>query len=359
MKEYLFILLMTFFGISFKIIDYLYHKDKMNHADNFSEEISYTEARKIFKQLIYKKQDNYTAFLLYLSCYLFIFSSILLSKQIHNLLMDFVCILFVAGRVRSLQELGHYSVHFALCPNSKLGILFANIMYQYPWHMPSAQNRRKIHAKEHHHRVNMENDPDLQELKEKNLTPGISAKQFWKGVFYPLTPIGIWQRLKEIYLYYKSGDTLEKFNRIICTLSLIGLIYTLDSWHGVILFYFIPLIIIYPLFYWLAHLALHRWYADCPDTLRYYEREILLGRPTNFTGIIGWIIKINIFPYGDSYHLAHSLFPMIRWNYLSKIDTILKNLLKGYKDHQSNGLIFQNGHCPSALSELKNRLVRS
>lgn len=357
MNSYIIIFQLVFLAASFKLIDYAYHKKQLGQLDDLPSEISYQELSVLFKKLIYKKLDNYIAIFLYMACYLFIFAAILISKQINSIWMDITCVLFISGRVRSLQELGHYSIHYALCPNNKLGMILANLCYQYPWHMTNAINRRRIHVKEHHRRVNMANDPDLEELKNKKIYTNISEWQFWKGVFYPITPNGIWQRLTELYVTFKTGRFLEKLGRITCTTVLIGFVYMLASWRGVIIFYCIPLLIVYPLFYWIAHLSLHRWYADCPENIDYHQREILLGRPTNFGGIIGAIVKTNIFPYGDSYHLAHSLFPTTRWHFLPKIDAILKKSLAGYCHHESNGLIFKRGAYPSALSELRDRLV--
>lgn len=47
----------------------------------------------------------------------------------------------------------------------------------------------------------------------------------------------------------------------------------------------------------------------------------------------------------------------MRWNYLPAIDRHLKIHDPRYTEHASEGLLFRRGNAPSALSELRERLV--
>jgi fatty acid desaturase len=64
-----------------------------------------------------------------------------------------------------------------------------------------------------------------------------------------------------------------------------------------------------------------------------------------------------ICPSSDAYHLAHSLYPGVRWNYLPAIDRVLKVDEPRYSQHASEGLLLSSDGIPSALSELRDRLV--
>jgi fatty acid desaturase len=130
-----------------------------------------------------------------------------------------------------------------------------------------------------------------------------------------------------------------------------------SAWD-IVWIYLVPLVIVYPLFAWLSQVVEHRWFLPQPDDRSRLTRELAFGRPTEYVGLSGVLIRLNIFPFGDSYHLAHSLFPYVRWNYLPAVHELLKRHLEGYMDHASQGLFWHPAGTPSATSELCERLTR-
>lgn len=340
-----------------QLFDYLYHKKDLSYI-KFDYEPKFEDFRKVFKNLAYKKLDNYFAVFPFIWSWLYIIAAIILFHQIDNLALRFILILFVTGRMRSLQEIGHFAVHGALCQNLKYSMFLANILYQFPAFMPEASERRKTHVLQHHNSVNMPHDPDLKELTDKGLQPNISKVQFWTKLFYYLTPKGLFDRLKECWHYLSFNVFSLNFYLRIITVSIISFTFIyLHLYLEFICLYIVPILITYPLFYWLAHVALHRWYTACDSNIEYHQRELIIGRPTNFIGITGFIIKNNLFPVGDSYHLAHSLFPIIRWTHLPQIDKILKKYCSVYGDNASFSLFFTTNGYPSVFSELEERLT--
>lgn len=351
------ILICTLTAICLQAIDYLYHRKNLDYL-KFHSTTTFKEFRQKFASLSYKKLDNYFALLPFIWSWLLIVAAILLFHEAHSIIIKFALILFVTGRMRSLQEIGHFAVHGALCPNMKWGMLLANIFYQFPMFMPEATARRKTHVLEHHNRVNMPNDPDLKELTDKKFVPGISNTKFWIGLFYYLTSKGIFERCKECLGYLWADRNNYKFYlRILCVSAVIGIGISFKLYNELIFLYLVPILITYPTAYWLAHVALHRWFVDCADNIEYHQRELEIGRPTDFKGILGFIIKHNLFPVGDSYHLAHSLFPIVRWTYLPQIDKILKQYCPKYIDNRSCNLFFSEGGVPSVYSELRERMI--
>lgn len=351
------IVICIFTAICLQFIDYLYHRQDLSIL-KFELPTSFKEFRKKFAGLTYKKFDNYFAMLPFIWSWLFIIAAVLIFHQTNSIILQFILILFVTGRMRSLQEIGHFAIHGALCPNMKWGMFLANIFYQFPMFMPEAVARRKTHVIDHHNMVNMPNDPDLKEFLDKNFVPKISNIKFWINLFYYLTPKGIFDRCKECLSYLLADKGNYKFYlRIVCVLVIIGIGISLKLYSELVFLYFIPVLITYPTAYWLAHVALHRWFASCPENIEYYERELEIGRPTDFKEILGFIIKHNLFPVGDSYHLAHSLFPIVRWTYLPQIDKILKQYCPNYINNRSCNLFFSEDNVPSIYSELKKRMV--
>lgn len=339
-------------------VDYIYHLSDLKKI-NLTPNTDFRIIRAKFSKLSAKKYDDFIGVFPFIWTYFLIISSILVFSEVNNFLLKIFLILFVTGRYRSLQEIGHFAVHGSLCRKRNFGMWIANIFYQFPLFMPEAYDRRVTHVKIHHNCVNMSYDPDLIELIDKGFNPGISTFSFWRGVFYPLTFKGIKDRIKECLKYLSEKPfSLSFFVRTFVISSIFFLFTIFGFYQELIFLYILPVLFLYPLYYWIAHISLHRWFAECVQDVPYFERELILGRPTEFKGIIGFIIRHNLFPFGDSYHLAHSLFPAVRWNYLPQIDRILKEKLPDYSKNMTCNLFLKTQKHPSILSDLKERFIK-
>jgi fatty acid desaturase len=351
----------SFAALCIQVVDLLYHRFKFDALPSPEKSVdAVRHYRRYFRSLASKRYDNILAPLIYLRLLLWIFAANVVFHEVDNILLDALIVLFVAGRLRSLQEVGHHAAHGSLCPNRRFGEILTNILYQFPAFMPEIRARHQIHVVTHHRSVNMPHDPDLKELADKGFTPGISEAAFWIGFLHPLTPVGFVARLKECYGYLADDlGTPAFYLRILCV-SAVVLAYVSVGWYAELFWlYAAQVLIFYPLFYWVAHVSLHRWFAECADDIPYHQREIELGRPTDFPGLSGAIIRNNLFPFGDSYHLAHSLFPAVRWNYLCGVDRLMRKASPEYERHASSGLVFSRKGRPSAISELRERMVRT
>ncbi|QRK12838.1 fatty acid desaturase [Archangium violaceum] len=352
------ILICLTLALALQALDHLYHRKDLSKTKFVSSNVSLKDFRKEFAGLGARPLDDYFAPFPFVWTYLLIIAAVIAFNTFDSFIIRGLLILFVTGRFRTLQEIGHFAVHGALCPNIKWGMFLANVFYQFPALMPEAKARKDIHVRRHHSSVNMPHDPDLKELLDVGLKPGISNFKFWAALFYPLTWKGLLARLKEIISYLLADRfSLNFFLRIATIVTVVGLFVAFDSVNALVFLYVVPVFITYPLFYWLAHVALHRWFAPCDLNLGYYERELELGRPTEFRGPIGFIVRHNIFPLGDSYHLAHSLFPNVRWNYLPQVDELMKRYSPKYSENMSCNLLIPARGLPSAISELRERVV--
>ncbi|GGE93718.1 fatty acid desaturase [Stappia taiwanensis] len=314
--------------------------------------------RKQFRGMSYKPLDAFLGPLAYVWTYLFIISAVLAFHYTDYIAVKIAAVLFVTGRFRSLQEIGHHAAHGSLGPSRRFNEILTNLLYQFPAFMPEIRRRHQVHVVEHHHAVNMDGDPDRVEMEDKGFVPGLTRTQFWLGVFRPLTPMGLIERLRECWGYLKADMwNLNLVLRLASVATVVALFLTFGFYWELLFLYVVPVLFTYPLAYWIAHIALHRWYATCEEEIPYHERELKLGRPTDFPGLLGALVKHNVFPYGDSYHLAHSLFPSARWNYLPAIDALMKRDCPEYANHGSRGLFFGSGGKPSALDELRERMV--
>lgn len=304
--------------------------------------------------------DRYIFFLPFLWVWLDIGIAIFATKIFDNLIFWIFLIIFVSGRFRALQEISHMTVHKSLCNSEKMQDIVANSLFQFLLFRPDMYHRRLSHMKHHFNANNPELDPNVHDFLRIGFKEGISTFKFIMSVIYPITPYGI---LNNISVAFKNSIFLNKnyitfIIRFSFLITYFFLLYYIGGIKIVVLTYLIPAFTIYPLFAWLSQVVEHRWFIQTEE-INSKKRECIVGRPTDYDGISGFLIRQLIFPFGDSYHLAHSLYPKMHWKLLSRLDKKLKKQMPYYGKYISNGLIFSsNKKVPSALSELKNRLVR-
>ena len=119
------------------------------------------------------------------------------------------------------------------------------------------------------------------------------------------------------------------FLRIFITCLLIVPFVLSGHYKELLILYLVPAFFIYPQLAWISQIVEHRWFVEFESEPNKHKRELIIGRPTEYKGISGFFIRACIFPFGDSFHLAHSLFQYARYNYLKTINEILSSLLVG------------------------------
>lgn len=267
-------------------------------------------------------------------------------------------IVWVGGRFRALQEFGHNAVHFALCRSHAWQWWLSNFFYQFPAFKRDMQSRHVTHTLEHHRHPNHESkDPNRARVQRGGMAYPLTPKQFYWRLLYPLSYSGI---RENISMMFRHSLLNHRFStvvfRLISIMTVGGTLYWAGGWLGVLFGWFLPLVTSYPLFAWLSLLTEHRWFVHGQSADR-QELEYLMGRPTDYVGVTGWFVRVLISPTSDAYHLAHSLYPGVRWNYLPAIDRQLKKEDPRYTAHASQGLLYSRDGIPSALSELRQRLT--
>jgi len=306
----------------------------------------------------YKKYDAWMAPLPFVWTWMEIVVLVIVTTAIGHIWGWLLAIVLIGGRFRALQEFGHNAVHFALCRSHRWQWLLSNIFYQFPAFKRDMHSRQITHTKEHHRNPNHEKlDPNRARVRDGGMVAPLTSAQFFMRLLYPLTPRGVVnnvQTMARAILVNHSKGTVAL--RVVCLLLVSILFYAIGGWQAILLGWLVPLLSSYPLFVWLALLSEHRWFVEGGASSSRFDLECWAGRPTDYSGISGWLVRILVSPTSDAYHLAHSLYPGVRWNHLSAIDRVLKVLDARYTAHASHGLIFARDHAPSALSELRERL---
>jgi hypothetical protein len=272
---------------------------------------------------------------------------------------SYIALMFlVATRLRAIQETGHTATHYGLCRQRRWQWTLSNLLFQYPCFKPDMHHRYISHVRQHHHHANEPDiDPNVVRFKRLGFLPGISRRRFDVMLLHPLTPRGFAETFSFIVTGVRQNKTaLGAVVRIVVVAALVTAFVSTVGWSGLVLGFAIPMVTIYPVYSWISLLAEHRWFVECNET-SHFARECVNGRPTAYPGALGWIVKHAVFPATDHYHLAHSLYPHIRWNHMAAIDRVLAAGDPRYGRYGSVGLLWQDGDRPSALSELRARMT--
>lgn len=339
------------------LMDWFYHFDRLKKLKANGPFKSLSEGKFIVKKIRLgsKSFDDIIGPLVFLKTWMIIVSIWMITATLNTTLVWLIAPFLVAGQFRSLQEIGHFGMHGTLTKNKRWGIFLSNIFCQYPLLLTSGTTRKNNHCVLHHPNANKKGrDPNLDDFIRIGLIPGISQTKFWIGFFHPLTVKGIQERVLAAWTHMKD----QPVQRISCILLICAPFIWFEKAHVIFVLYVFPVFIIYPLFSWISQVVEHRWFLEIHDkNLSRQDRELVYGRRTVYPGISGRAIKTLIFPYGDSFHLTHSLFPYVRYNYLKTLDQLLENT-KGYSEDASYGFLRRlstSNH--SAISEFKLRLT--
>ena len=258
--------------------------------------------------------------------------------------------LYVAGsvyagcRLRALQEISHYSIHGRLCRSRKWGKSIADLFFHYPAVLPASDDRFRHHVLQHHRFSNLpERDPNLDDLRSAGIEPGLGFYSFAMGCVFPVTPRGLLttvSRKLRLQLSLFMDDRPEFFVRL-AVISIVAAAMIAIEPVAAIWLYAVPVLVVHPLLAWLSQLLEHRWFSPAPSRSD-WRREYAVTSALTLPGFGNRVLRWLILPYGDSYHLAHSLYPHARWNLLPIIDSELRSRDPHYLTHEVVGLFW--GH---------------
>ncbi|MEU1792520.1 fatty acid desaturase [Streptomyces sparsogenes] len=237
----------------------------------------------------------------------------------HGPLAAAVAALGVAVQFRHLQEISHFAVHGALARTRRANQLLAEAFAHHPLGLMPVPERRRLHVRDHHPNAARPGvDPNLAELHQAGLHPGITRAQLARAVVYPLTWRGLRSTAAGIAANIRHSGT---WHRTAAVAAVLGAAYLVGGWPALFCGVLIPRLLLYPQLAWLSLLVEHTWFAPEPRTgspawveagrcLRLYPHDRLLAQLAAAT----WL------PYGDLHHYAHSAHPAVRWNYLPALE---------------------------------------
>jgi fatty acid desaturase len=233
------------------------------------------------------------------------------------------CALLLAIKGRHLQEVSHFGVHTALAADRRLGDWLTEYAAQGPLVLATVGNRRESHVRLHHPNATVAGvDPNLAELANAGMVPGCSLASFACALVYPVTPRGLAATMASMCgngFAFRPGTR----SRVPLVTALVGAAFLLGGWWAVATLV-VARILLYPFMAWFSLLVEHRWFNAEPWLGRPIEVEarrcvrVWAGRAAT-----ALVARATLLPYGDLYHFAHSVYPTVRWNYMSTVERII------------------------------------
>ena len=310
----------------------------------------------------YKRFDTVLAPLPFIYCWCEIIAAVLFFRWSgYGVLPGLLLAGVAAGRFRALQELGHNALHLALCRSRGWQWWLSNVFFQFPALKRDMDSRFNTHVRDHHPNADVPGkDPNLNRVIAAGMTPGISKRQFVMALLYPVSPKGLFNNLKGNMrdMMHENASWKIVLLRALVTAA----VATLFIWTGgvaaLVVGWLVPVLALYPLFAWWSLLAKHRWHTPyMPLNRDRLAHDYEHGHATDFPGLLGAVQRYLIFPMSDAYHLAHHVYPFVRYHYLPAVDRALKIHEPRYTQYLSQGMFCGAAGQPAALSELRNRLV--
>ena len=306
--------------------------------------------REFLRLLACHRRRSFSMVAAFLSSWLYILFALALCRE--QVLLAPLGILIVASRLRALQEISHFAVHGTLYSGRRLSFLLADILFHYPLARPGSIDRFALHVEQHHRHSNGPRDPNVEELTRAGLAPSLTSAQFWRLLLHPMTPSALRRSIvKKAAIMTAGGD--RSIGRWLCFSAAMVLAWAVGGWTGLLAVYVPSALVIYPQLAWLSQLIEHRWLAPRMVPVR-ASREYTHGRVTDFPGLAGGFVRAVVLPYGDSYHLAHSLYPFVSWHYLPAVDRVLKELDPLYAEGCSTGLFRGRAEEPAAIDVIRH-----
>lgn len=255
-----------------------------------------------------KEKNSIIGTSLVIHAWLMIFLLVALFKIFPNVIMYFVVISLIAGRQLGLAILMHEGAHGLIANNIRLNNFISQVFCAFPMGVDT-YDYRHYHLKHHRH-TQTEDDPDLVLSKPFPIT----KKSFIRKVFRDLFGVtGIKQRLESIKKTFSNetdkvdGKEISGFKSkatlrgiLLSQLTIFLIMGTIGSWWYYFVFWLLPSLTIFQLFYRIRNIAEH---ANVPNNCDDFNNA-----RTTHASIIE---RLFVAPYYVNYHLEHHLLMFI------------------------------------------------
>ena len=257
------------------------------------------------------ERNNHRGLVSIVSDYGWILVGCLLSLEVQPLLYP-LSVLIIGARQRALASLFHDGSHGTLFRSKVLNRVVSRVFCGWPI-MQSMFAYRQSHVILHHSRLGDANhDPDYREL----LGAGIYETQRGPDFFRRFILSAMYGRftlryiksliLSRLSFSVRSNESRTETWLILAFHASIAVIAYSQGWlANLMFFWWIPLILVFPVIGWFSELSEHYPFMDASS-------EWCFGARNRYSC---WVERFFIGMHGDSFHLTHHLLPGIpHWN---------------------------------------------
>lgn len=269
----------------------------------------------------YSIMNNIFSPLLIVGIYMAVGALIYLDKNTNNEIIFLAVLFLIAGLQAHLSILMHEGAHFRLHKNDQVNDFWGNFFCALPL-TTLLKDYRHFHLNHHKHLGDNEKDPERHLYKKLDHKYQFTSKKEYKFQFLrDILGISILRSLMFFNHFSKTEHEKKKLRalntsemiQITFFLLLIGFSIYLNFWQEIIIYWFLPLFFIFPIFLlWHGqgeHLKID---TDC------YEEN-------TFTHEYPFWVNFFVYPINSGYHLVHHLFPTVPWYNLKAFHKELLN----------------------------------
>ncbi|WP_055108261.1 fatty acid desaturase family protein [Paenibacillus ihumii] len=240
--------------------------------------------------------------------------AIAVSQYFQNIYAYAFAVILIGGRMRGLDNLMHEASHGMLFKNRWLNKWVTSMLVSFPVftnYMDYCQSHYK-----HHKYLWTDQDPDTSQLTAMGLNKATVSKLhfFFKhiiGFFIVLNvPKNIWNVLTKLFSR-KLQTTTDYVVKLGYWAAVITLSIYLNFWLELIMYWVVPLVIVFPVI---------RFWSDLADHSGLESSDPLYSSRNSYGNVLERLI---LYPHHDTYHIVHHLFPAIPHYNLKKAHLIL------------------------------------
>lgn len=280
--------------------------------------------------------------------WLLIAAAITVSQLYPNIWVYILSIIMIGGRMRGLDNLMHEASHNMLFRNRWLNKWIGSIFVAFPV-FTNYKSYCESHYK-HHKYLWTDKDPDTSELKSLGLShTTITKRDFvFKYILGSFFIKHIFKNIQGCITRFFSKDeqtNSEYVMKLGLWFSIITLSVVFHFWLQLVLYWFVPLLTIFPII---------RFWSDLSDHSGLETSDPLYSSRNNYGS---WLERLILCPHHDSYHIVHHLFPSIPHYNLKKAHIVLLKNSEYAKAHHCTGFFktFLPGFS-SVIDDVVNKL---
>ena len=257
------------------------------------------------------ERNNYRGFVSIATDYLWIAAACFLSLGVHPLFYP-VSVLVIGARQRALGSLFHDASHGTLFRSRRLSAGVSRVFCGWPI-LQSMQAYRWAHVIGHHSRMgDPVHDPDYKGLKDSGVYEAHRGPDFFRRfVLGALCGRLTIRYVKSLMLSRLAAASQTPKARVESGLilafhaSVAAVAYTQGWFTNLLLFWWVPLVVVYPVIGWFSELSEHYPLMASADERRFHSRNRYPSR----------IERLFVGMHSDSLHLTHHLLPAVpHWN---------------------------------------------